>query len=464
MDATLAAAAFDDIEPEEIRIGPQPGPQTAFLETTADLAFYGGAAGGGKSYGLLLEPLRHFDNPRFGGVIFRRNSKQVRVEGGLWDESAKLYPLLGAVPREFALEWKMPSGSRLSFAHLEYDKDVYSWQGAQIAYIGFDELTHFTEFQFFYMLSRNRSSSGVPGYVRGSCNPDADSWVAKFISWYIGEDGLAIPERSGVIRWFIRVDETIMWGDSAEELKDKFGSHHLPKSFTFIPSKITDNKILMEKDPAYIGNLSALSRVERERLLNGNWKIRASAGNVFQAQWFPVINAIPAGWISVMRFWDRAATKPSESNRDPDWTRGILLYRYPDGSWVVGDLKSIRDTPLEVERLVRTTASHDGPTVRIRSQQDPGSAGVAEAGAFIRMLQGYMVDTVVISKDKETRARPASAQAEAGNIRVLRAPWNAEFFSELENFPEGAHDDIVDVLSGAFNSLAEGGQSLLDVL
>ncbi len=448
---------------EIIRIGPQPGPQSEFMRTFADIAIYGGAAGGGKSYALLLEPLRHHNNPRFGAVIFRRNSTQVRNEGGLWDESSTLYNPLGAHPREAYLEWVFPSGARLKFGHLEYERSVYDWHGSQIPFIGFDELTHFSERQFFYMLSRNRSTSGVPGYIRATCNPDADSWVRKIIDWYIDADGYPILERSGIIRWFIRKDEALIWGETRQELIDKHGAEEQPKSFTFIPSKIQDNKILMEKDPSYMASLRALSRVERLRLLGGNWNVRATAGMIFQRDWFPIVDAIPAGWISAIRFWDRAATKPNAENKDPDWTRGLKLYKYPNGSFVVADLKSMRDTPGNVESLVRNVASHDTHQCRIMSQQDPGSAGKAEAEYFTRMLSGYDVRVMTTSSDKLTRAKPVSAQCEVGNIRVLRAPWNDEFFSELENFPDGAHDDIVDVLSGAFNELC-GGFSILDAM
>lgn len=451
-------------ETEVIDIGPQPGPQTDFLSTPADLAIYGGAAGGGKSYALLLEPLRHFDNRLFGAVIFRRNSVQVRNEGGLWDESAGLYGGLGAYPRESALEHVFPSGMRVKFAHLEYDRSVLDWQGSQIPFIGFDELTHFSEKQFWYMLSRNRSASGVAGYIRATCNPDADSWVRKLIDWWINPDtGFAIPERSGVLRWFTRINDALIWGSSCEELVDRYGEASLPKSLTFIPSKLQDNQILMEKDPSYEANLNALSKVDRERLKDGNWNVRASAGMYFQREWFPVITAVPAGHIASIRFWDRAATRPNPENTDPDWTRGLKLLKYADGSWVVADLKSLQDSPGQVETLVRNVASHDGHNTVVMSQVDPGSAGVAESDNFIRMLAGFMVKTERMTKNKEARAKPVSAQAENGNVRVVRAPWNEAFFKELENFPEGAHDDIVDTLSGAFNELS-GNNSTFDVL
>lgn len=448
-----------------VNFAPQPGPQTKFLGTSADIAIYGGAAGGGKSFGLLLEPLRHYYNAKFGGVVFRRNTTQVRNEGGLWDESMQIYPYFKATPLETKLEWVFPSGARLKFAHLEHDKTVLDWQGSQIPFMAYDELTHFSEYQFFYMLSRNRSTSGVPGYVRATTNPDPDSWVRKFIDWWIGEDGFPIKERSGVIRWFVRRDEEIIWASNKEELFEKFGRgpEILPKSATFIASTVYDNKILLGKDPSYLANLNALSRVERLRLLGGNWNVREAAGMMFQRQWFRVVDAIPSGWIQSVRFWDRAATKPSETNKDPDWTRGLKLYKYPDGRFIVADLRSIQDTPGQVEKLIKETAAHDTQSVRIKSQQDPGSAGVAEAEYFTRMLAGYDVHVETMPKDKITRAKPVSAQVEAGNVWVYKAPWNEAFFTELENFPDGAHDDIVDVLSGAFNDLC-GGMSLADVI
>lgn len=446
-----------------MKIKPQEGPQTEFLKTAADIAVFGGGAGGGKSFGLILEPLYHFNNPRYGAVIFRRNSTQVRNEGGLWDESMNLYAPLGGKPRKDILEWTFPSKMRTKFAHLENEKTVYDWQGAQITYIGFDELTHFTERQFFYMLSRNRSMSGVPGYIRATCNPDADSWVRKFIDWWIGPDGYPIKERSGKLRWFIRRDDHFIWADTRKELIEKYGADEVPKSVTFIPSLVHDNKILMEKDPSYLSNLRALSRVERLRLLGGNWNVRPTAGMYFQREWFEVIDAIPANVQRVIRYWDKAGSKPSEINPDPDWTVGVKMYKLTNGLFVVADVRRAQETPLSVERMVKFTASHDTHRCSIGIEQEPGSAGVADVGNFTRLLAGYDVRVRKPTTDKETRAKAFSAQCEAGNVKILKAPWNSDYFTELENFPEGAHDDQVDASSGAFNELCEG-VSILDVL
>lgn len=314
------------------------------------------------------------------------------------------------------------------------------------------------------MLSRLRSMSGVPGYIRATCNPDADSWVRILIDWWIGSDGFPIPERSGKIRWFWRADSVLHFADSREELERKFPGA-IPKSLTFIMSSIYDNKILMDKDPSYLSNLMALPRVDRMRLLGGNWNVRATAGMYFKREYFEVVRAIPAGWTACIRFWDRASTKPNnETNKDPDWTRGVKLYKYPNGKFLVADLRSDRDTPAKIEDLIKTTASHDGPQVQIMCQQDPGSAGKSEADHFTTMLQGFDVKTQPFFKDKVTRAKPLSAQCEVRNVMVLEAPWNEEFFRELEGFPDTTHDDIVDAFSGAFNALALPGGSLADAL
>lgn len=353
----------------------------------------------------------------------------------------------------------------MQFAHLEHEKTVFEYQGSQIPFIGFDELTHFTEQQFFYMMSRLRSTSGVPGYIRATCNPDADSWVANFLDWWIDADGYAIPERAGVLRWFIRIGDEIVWANSKEEIKELYGEDEMPRSVTFIPSKIYDNKILLEKDPTYLASLKALSSVDRQRLLGdiekgGNWKIRASAGKVFRREWFQTVSSIPEGFTRVVRFWDRAATPPTPDNKDPDWTRGIKLYAYPDGTFVVGDMRSMRNTPGQVELLIKKTAQIDTIITRIAAQQDPGSAGVLEATHFTRMLAAYDVRTRSFSSNKVTRAKPVSAAAEFGRIKVLSAPWNAAFFNELVSFPDGPHDDIVDALSGAYNEVANTWSSV----
>lgn len=436
-----------------IHIGPQPGPQTLFLETPATVAIFGGAAGGGKSHGLLLDPLRHINNSLFRSVKFRRTTKQITNPGALWDSATNLYAPLLVTPSLAEHSYTFKSGMKVQFAHLEHEKNIYDWQGAQVSQISMDELTHFTEKMFFYMLSRLRSEAGTPGYMRATTNPDADSWVARFISWWIDQDtGFAIPERSGVLRWFVRDGDNIVWSDHPLELSNAFPGS-IPTSVTFIPSKIQDNPILMKRDPQYLANLMALPLVERARLLDGNWKIRASAGTVFKREWFPILETPPLAGRTV-RYWDRAATERTDHN-DPACTVGLKM-RATHDAFVVLDVVRGQWSPGGVEQVIKNTAAQDGTNTVVWIEQDPGQAGVVEAKMWVKLLPGYEVRCNPARKDKVTRAGPVSAQAEAGNVPLVRGPWNEEFLLELNNFPDGKKKDQVDALSGAFAVLSTG--------
>lgn len=440
-------------------IRPQPGPQEVFLSTPADIGIYGGAAGGGKTWALLLENLRHQGVAEFGSVIFRRNAQQITNEGGLWDEAMNLFPLCGATPRLTPRPtMTFPSGARVSFSHLQYEPDVHSWQGAQIPLICFDELTHFTRKQFFYMLSRNRSTCGVRPYVRGTCNPDADSWVADFIAWWIDQNtGYPIPERSGVIRYFIRVNDDLIWAARPEDLMQSHQVERLEiKSVTFIASSIYDNKILLEKDPGYLANLKAQSTVEKERLLYGNWKVKPAAGLYFRRNQVEVVPIIPGKVIKWVRAWDLAATIPTPDNPSPDATAGVLMGKLEDDRYIVANVKRATIAAADVRKLTKNTAETDRATyrnIKIRLPQDPGQAGKEQAQSYTKHLAGHAIKTERVTGEKVTRSEPFSSQWQAGNVLILAGDWNEAYFSELEAFPEGKHDDQVDASSDAFTEL-----------
>jgi predicted phage terminase large subunit-like protein len=444
-------------------ISAQPGPQTDFLRSSADICIYGGAAGGGKTVGLILEPLRHATRVvNFTAVFFRRSTPQITNPGGLWDESQNFYPRLGGTPHVGLREWRWRRGGRIKFSHLQFDSTVYDWQGAQIALICFDELTHFTAHQFFYMVSRNRSTCGVRPYIRATCNPDADSWVADFLSWWIDqESGLPFAERAGVLRYYVRIAEKTIWADQPEELmqylqqpKDLPSGIEPPRpiSVTFIPAKVSDNPALLRVNPEYVNYLLSLPLLERERLLGGNWKIRPAAGLYLKRGWCAVVDEIPAQ-LDVVRYWDLAATEKTPFN-DPDWTVGIKLGRDKSGGYYLLDMVRVRGNPGDVEKLLLDTAAQDGKKVRIGFAQDPGQAGKSQAQHLVRALSGFTVTAAPESGDKLTRFGPFSSQCRAGNVKIRRGSWNEELFRVLEGFPELAHDDEVDACSGALEMLS----------
>jgi len=441
-------------------LAPQPGPQEQFLSTPADIAVYGGAAGGGKTFGLLLEPIRHVDNSGFGAVIFRREATQITNEGGLFDTSFLVYPLIDGIPKMSpSRSWEFPSGATVTFSHLHNENDILNWQGAQIPLIGYDELTHFTERQFWYMLSRNRSTCNVKPYIRATCNPDADSWVADLVSWYIHPTtGLPIPERSGLIRWFIRFDEHLEWANSRQELLNRY-PRSLPKSFTFIPATLDDNVILTESDPEYRANLEMLNRVERERLLRGNWRIKPTIGSYFPATSVGIISAVPTDVKVWVRRWDLAATEPSETNPSPDATASVLMGRRSNGRICIADGINIRKNANIVREIIANVATQDKANysrVTTVLPQDPGQAGKEQVASLIAMLAGYKVKGTRETGPKETRAEPLSAQWQAGNVDLVEGVWNKDYLREMSSFPEADHDDYVDASSGAYLECVSG--------
>lgn len=324
------------------------------------------------------------------------------------------------------------------------------------------------------MFSRIRSDSGVDGYVRATTNPDPDSWVRTFIDWWIGDDGLAIPERSGKIRWFIRINGECVWGDSRMDLlryqfegeitaidkthKDadelfiqdeedskaqtivtpgvegtlyvvtdssrffqwidgEYKELNPPKSVTFILSTLQDNKILMRNDPSYLANLKALPLVEQERLLGGNWNIRPAAGLYFPRSKVTLIDEIPDDVVRWVRAWDLAGTEDKKNNNPengPAYTAGVLIGMRKNGRIVIADVINQRLNSSDVRSTVLNTAKADkaayGRKMRIRMNQDPGQAGKEQAEQYIKLLSGFSVNIEKESGSKETRAEPLSAQ------------------------------------------------------
>ncbi len=400
-----------------------------------------------------MEALRHAGRVQdFGAVFFRRNSTQVRNQGGLWDASMKVYPLVRGAPVKHNLEWHFPLNGMVKFCHLEHDTTVLSYQGSEICLICFDELTHFTESQFWYMFSRNRSMCGVKPYIRASTNPDADSWVLTLISWWIGDDGFPIKGRAGVVRWFIRQDDVLLWGDSGQELRDKYGAEVMPKSLTFVPALITDNQALLAKDPGYLANLMAMDSVSRGRLLDGNWKIRPKAGEFFREEWVRWYDpATPPAYLQIYGFSDYAVT-----DGGGDYTEHGILGVSPNDDIVLLDWWSGQTNSAEWIEAQLDLVNKWKPL-----------KWVGEAGPIRRAIEPFLERRMRERRDycqlewlpsianKPTRARAIQSRAAMGKIYYpTGTPWAQRLIRQMSNFPgENTPDDAVDVLSLAGRTL-----------
>jgi hypothetical protein len=165
--------------------------------------------------------------------------------------------------------------------------------------------------------------------------------MAEFVAWWINpKTGFAIPERAGVLRYYVRVAEKIVWADRPEDLIQYLPPQQdlpsgidppLSVSVTFIPASGFDNPALLQVNPEYLARLLSLPLLERERLLGGNWKIRPAAGLYFKREWCTIVEHAPT-YLDVVCYWDLAATEKTELN-DPDWTVGIKLGRDKNGGY-----------------------------------------------------------------------------------------------------------------------------------
>ena len=265
---SLPPLVQSQIEKESVVFHPNEGPQTEFLAAPERDVLYGGAAGGGKSYAMLVAPLRYAHKKAHRALILRRSMPELRE---LIDKSRELYPQAfpGCKFREVEKLWNFPSGAKIEFGFLERDADVYRYQGQAYSWIGFDEITHLpTEFGWNYLASRLRTTdSSIETYLRCTANPGGvgAQWVKKrYIdpidpnSSFIGKDGL---------------------------------------SRKFIPARLDDNPYLAN-DGRYEEMLKALPPIQRRQLLEGNWDITEGAAfTEFDSEVHIIAPfQIPIGW------------------------------------------------------------------------------------------------------------------------------------------------------------------------
>ena len=242
-------------------------------------------------------------------------------------------------------------------------------------------------------------------------------------------------------------------------LANELGYEHLLIPMEFEPDRRVTTSIGWTDPRKADGELLDATRfppdvIERDKKIMGSYawagqmqqRPAPREGGMFKRGWFEVVDAAPASRRKVRR-WDFAATEGAG-----DWTVGLLMSEH-EGVYYVEDVVREQLSPAGVERLLVNTAKQDGKAVKVRIPQDPGAAGKSTAAHQIKLLAGYDARAELETGSKEVRANPVSAQAEAGNVKLVRGAWNDAFLDEVSMFPNGANDDQVDALSGAFASL-----------
>lgn len=273
------------------------------------------------------------------------------------------------------------------------------------------------------------------------------------------------PEKSAIVVIMQRLHADDVSGTI---LSLKLGYEHLMLPMEFEPERRCVTGIGFADPRRHEGELLFPERfpravVERDKLPMGAYAVAGQfqqrpaprSGGLFQRSDFEVVDALPARVTRRVRAWDFAASELRPGRR-PDWTVGLKM-ALAGGSFYIEDVVRGQWKPAEVERVLANTASQDGPTVAIRIPEDPGAAGKADALTKLKLLRGYPAKAVRPTGEKPLRARPAAAQAEAGNVKLLRGAWNEAFLEEIATFPAGSHDDQVDTLADALNELALGG-------
>lgn len=385
--------------------------QIAFLAAPQLEVLYGGAAGGGKSEALLMAALQYIDQPHYAALLLRKTFTDLSLPNALMDRAQQWLGGTDARWNERDKRWTFPSGATLTFGYLENKHDRYRYQSSEFQFVGFDELTQFTESDYRYLFSRLRRlhNSPLPLRMRAATNPG---------------------------------------GIGHEWVKQRFIQQRDPDRL-FIPARIEDNPFLHHD---YRDSLRRLSYVERQQLEHGDWEIMES-GNYFKREWWKLLAEPPLA-VRKVRAWDFASTEPSESNRDPDWSVGLLLYEVA-GGYCVADVQRFRASPGGVAIRFAQTALIDGTDTQIVIEQEQGASGKMMIHYLQREvdLSRYTIHAHRPSRDKITRARPVSAECERNKIAVVVRDWTNEFITELERFPTGAHDDQVDALSLAYHAL-----------
>lgn len=319
-----------------------------------------------NSFALLVETLKDIYNPYFNAIILREEKPDLE---NLIDESGKIFEQYGKYNRsKDDMTWNFHTGGKLHFGIYSQSFGDFQkkYQGKQYAYIGIDEITHIPYRKFKYLITDNRNAHGIRNRVYGTCNPDPDSWVRKFIDWWIGDDGYPITERDGVIRYCFmegNSPNSIIWGDTPEEVykqckrtidglwKSEYANLGFDKltmfikSVCFIYGKLEENIKLLASDPNYIANLAQQDEEQRGRDLGGNWDIRAGGDDIISRTDMETFFSLPMNIESEGR---------KRVSCDVAFTGGDSLVMWLWNGWHIEDLFVCRNNAKSTVELVKS--------------------------------------------------------------------------------------------------------------
>jgi predicted phage terminase large subunit-like protein len=364
-----------------------------------------------------------------------------------------------------SLKIAFAKGGILQLLHLQHSNDVLDHQGKEYAFVGFDELTHFERSQMWYMVSRMRTMSGVRAYMRCTTNPDPDSFVAELIAWWIDQEtGLPVPERSGLLRWFIRRGDELMWADTREELLQFCIDGEQPLSLTFIHARLSDNPALEKADPGYRARLMALPEVERERLMGGNWKVRADGGRFIRREFFEDRYTLPPESLSIFGASDYGVSEAADG-KNPDFTEHGIFGVGPDDrlyvlDWWYGQTTADVWIDAKLDMMAKwkplTWFGEGGvirksvePFLNKRMMERRVYCSIEWINHVSQRGQGSSKQGFADASKRAKAVRARSFQARAAQKRIVfpaDAPWAGHVIDQCVGFPNGK-DDAFDVMA-----------------
>ena len=451
-------------------------------------------AGGGKSACCMIKNLDGIYDPNFRCTIFRRTAPQLKRQGGLIDESKNIYADFNGVYKTQQMTWEFPSGAKVSFSAINSDDDLSSWQGSQLVRALIDEAGEdWTEKQVLFLLSRLRSAhSKIHPQLIMSANPNINSFLKQWVDYSLDEKGIPVKGTENRIRWFVTLENQVLWADSPEECFELYGKPRdmvyakgmsekeivkyppdklfIPKSFRFIPMGVFDNAYLLPpRNTSYLPNLLSQPYVNQLKFLHGSWTAKEEGAGHFRREWVMnnIVDMPPVVVTGRIRAYDLAASEDTVSNRNGDFTAGVLMSRGKDGCIYIEHMRRYKKLPDAVLRDIVETAKKDGMDIPVSIPRDSGAGGVAANMFMVRYLseEGLTVKSVKMSghRSKLQRALPFFAMAEAGLVKIVRDHdgdrWIENMLLELENFEENSRvikDDQLDAISDAASYLLRG--------